>query len=158
MIRTAIMGFGNPVRSDDAVGIYVIELLKARLGAREDLTILDMGTSAFEVLFQLKGHQRIIVVDAVINTGEPVGSIYKVPAEEIMRAPQEDPLVFLHGLKWDQALSYAKKIMQADYPSDIQAYLIAVDNTRIEIQMSPEAVAAAERVAGYISELVMSEE
>lgn len=152
------MGFGNPVRSDDAVGIYVIELLKARLGAREDLTILDMGTSAFEVLFQLKGHQRIIVVDAVINTGEPVGSIYKVPAEEIMRAPQEDPLVFLHGLKWDQALSYAKKIMQADYPSDIQAYLIAVDNTRIEIQMSPEAVAAAERVAGYISELVMSEE
>ena len=94
MIRTAIMGFGNPVRSDDAVGIHVIELLKARLGEREDLTILDMGTSAFEVLFQLKGHQRIIVVDAVINTGEPVGSIYKVPAEEIMRAPQEDPLVF----------------------------------------------------------------
>ena len=158
MIRTAIMGFGNPVRSDDAVGIHVIELLKARLGAREDLTILDMGTSAFEVLFQLKGHQRIIVVDAVINTGEPVGSIYKVPAEEIMRAPQEDPLVFLHGLKWDQALSYAKKIMQADYPSDIQAYLIAVDNTRIEIQMSPEAVAAAEKVAGFISELVMSDE
>ncbi|MFN8844557.1 MAG: hypothetical protein ACK5WV_13210 [Chryseotalea sp.] len=23
--RTAIMGFGNPVRSDDAIGIYVIE-------------------------------------------------------------------------------------------------------------------------------------
>jgi len=158
MIRTAIMGFGNPVRSDDAVGIHVIELLKARLGEREDLTILDMGTSAFEVLFQLKDHQRIIVVDAVINTGEPVGSIYKVPAEEIMRAPQEDPLVFLHGLKWDQALSYAKKIMQADYPSDIQAYLIAVDNTRIEIQMSPEAVAAAEKVAGFISELVMNDE
>jgi len=152
------MGFGNPVRSDDAVGIHVIELLKARLGEREDLTILDMGTSAFEVLFQLKDHQRIIVVDAVINTGEPVGSIYKVPAEEIMRAPQEDPLVFLHGLKWDQALSYAKKIMQADYPSDIQAYLIAVDNTRIEIQMSPEAVAAAEKVAGFISELVMNDE
>jgi hydrogenase maturation protease len=152
------MGFGNPVRSDDAVGIHVIELLKARLGDREDITILDMGTSAFEVLFQLKDHQRIIVVDAVINTGEPVGSIYKVPAEELMRAPQEDPLVFLHGLKWDQALSYAKKIMQADYPSDIQAYLIAVDNTRIEIQMSPEAVAAAEKVAGFISELVMSEE
>jgi len=158
MIRTAIMGFGNPVRSDDAVGIHVIELLKARLGEREDLTILDMGTSAFEVLFQLKGHQRIIVVDAVINTGEPVGSIYKVPAEELMRAPQEDPLVFLHGLKWDQALSYAKKIMQADYPSDIQAYLIAVDNTRIEIQMSPEAVAAAEKVAGFISEECFSDE
>ena len=48
--------------------------------------------------------------------------------------------------------------MQADYPSDIQAYLIAVDNTRIEIQMSPEAVAAAEKVAGFISELVMNDE
>ncbi|MEM9836442.1 MAG: hydrogenase maturation protease, partial [Bacteroidota bacterium] len=61
-IKTAILGFGNPARSDDGVGCYVIQQLQERLPAEEEITLLDMGTSAFEVLFQLKGHERIILV------------------------------------------------------------------------------------------------
>lgn len=150
--RTAIMGFGNPVRSDDAVGIYVIDELKKQLPDQNDISLLDMGTSAFEVLFKLKGHNRIILVDAVVNTGEPVGTLYKVPAEEVMRAPVDDPMVFLHSIKWDQALSYAKKILQHEYPDDISVYLIAVDNTRLEMELSNEAKAAADKVVSLIKE------
>ncbi|MEM9142932.1 MAG: hydrogenase maturation protease [Bacteroidota bacterium] len=148
--KTAIMGFGNPVRSDDAVGIYVIECLKKQLGQRSDVRIFDMGTSAFEVLFGLKGHQRILLVDAVVNSGEPTGTLFKVPAHEVMEAPKEDPMVFLHGMKWDQALSYAKKIMGSDYPKDIQVYLIAIDNTRLEVELSPEVEAAGNKVVNFI--------
>ncbi|MCZ8023797.1 MAG: hydrogenase maturation protease [Cyclobacteriaceae bacterium] len=150
--RTAIMGFGNPVRSDDAIGIYVIEQLRKELTERSDISLFDMGTAAFEVLFKLKGHDRIILVDAVVNSGEKVGTLYKVPAEEVLRAPENDPLVFLHSIKWDQALSYAKKILQDDYPTDIQVYLIAVDNTRLEIELSEEAKQAGDKVVEHIKE------
>ncbi|MGY5848388.1 hydrogenase maturation protease [Salegentibacter sp. HM20] len=151
-MKTAIMGFGNPVRSDDAIGIYVIEELKKIIGDNDNISILDMGTAAFEVLFGLKGHQKIILVDAVINSNEPVGTLFKVPAEEVMRAPQDDPLVFLHGMKWDQALSYAKKILQEEYPDDIQVYLIAVENTRLEVELSKEVQKAGDRVVQHILE------
>lgn len=151
-MKTAIMGFGNPVRSDDAIGIYVVEQLQKVIGTDENISIFDMGTSAFEVLFQLKGHQKIILVDAVINSGEPIGTLFKVPAEEVMRAPQDDPMVFLHGIKWDQALSYAKKIMQDEYPDDIQVYLIAVENTRLEVELSKEVQAAGDKVVQHILE------
>ena len=57
-MKTAIMGFGNPVRSDDAVGIYVIEQLREKLPESENINIFDMGTAAFEVLFGLKGHNK----------------------------------------------------------------------------------------------------
>jgi hydrogenase maturation protease len=147
---SAIMGFGNPVRSDDAVGIYVIELLRPRVGPQDQVSLFDMGTSAFEVLFKLRGHEKIILVDAVINTGEPVGTIFRVPAEEVARTPQNDPLVFLHSMKWDQALSYARKILGNEYPDDIQVYLIAVDDTRLEIQLSPAAREAGAKVADLI--------
>ncbi len=146
------MGFGNPVRSDDGIGIYVIDELKKKLPNTENITILDMGTSAFEVLFQLKGHTKILIVDAVINTGETPGTLYKVPANEVLKAPQDDPMVFLHSLKWDQALSYAKKIMVEEYPEDIQVYLIAVDNTRLEIELSEEVKAAGDKVVGLLLE------
>ncbi|TAD81469.1 MAG: hydrogenase maturation protease [Bacteroidetes bacterium] len=136
MQQTAIMGFGNPCRSDDAVGIYVIEALQKRLADRADVSVFDMGTGAFEVLYKLKGHSRIIIVDGVINSGEPVGSLFAVPAEEVRSAPVDDPMVFLHSIKWDQALSYAKKILQQEYPDDIMVYLIAIDDTRLEMQLS----------------------
>ena len=151
-MKTAIMGFGNPVRSDDAIGIYVIEELKKIIGDNDIISILDMGTAAFEVLFGLKGHQKIILVDAVINSNEPVGTLFKVPAEEVMRAPQDAPLVFLHGMKWDQALSYAKKILQDGYPDDIQVYLIAVENTRLEVELSKEVQEAGDKVVQHILE------
>ncbi|MEM7575424.1 MAG: hydrogenase maturation protease [Bacteroidota bacterium] len=144
--KTAIMGFGNPVRSDDGVGCYVIDQLQKRFSEVPHISLFDMGTSAFEVLFQLQGHQRIVIVDAVINTEEPPGTLYRLPAEEVEAAIMDDPMVFLHALKWDQALSYAKKILQEEYPTDIQVYLVAVDNTRLEVGLSPPVQSAADRL------------
>ena len=92
--RIAVLGFGNPVRADDGAGIYVIEQLQKQIGQSENISIFDMGTSAFEVLFKLKGHDRIILVDAVINTGEPVGTTYKLPASEVEGQIEDDPMVF----------------------------------------------------------------
>lgn len=102
-MKTAIMGFGNPVRSDDGIGIYVIDQLRSKIQKPNEVTLFDMGTSAFEVLFNLVGHDRILIVDATVNSNEAPGTLFKVPAEEVMRAPQDDPMVFLHGLRWDQA-------------------------------------------------------
>ncbi|WP_369049094.1 hydrogenase maturation protease [Tenacibaculum sp. UWU-22] len=149
-MKTAIMGFGNPVRSDDAIGIYVIEKLKEKIGTNPKISIFDMGTSAFEVLFGLKGHDKLILVDAVVNTNEPVGTLFKVPAEEVLQAPQDNPLVFLHSLKWNQALSYAKKILGDAYPKDIAVYLIAIENTKLEVELSLEVQQSGDKVIELI--------
>lgn len=152
MKQTAILGFGNPVRSDDGIGCYVIEQLSEQLPKTEELSFFDMGTSAFEVLFQLKGNERILLVDAVINSGEPDGTLFHLPASEINASIQDDPMVFLHSLKWDQALSYAKKILQDEYPDDISVYLIAVSDTHLDVGMSPEVLAAGDRLVGMLTE------
>ena len=150
--KTAVLGFGNPVRADDGVGIYVIDQLKEQLKENENLSIFDMGTSTFEVLFKLKGHDRIILIDAVINTGEPVGTTYKLPAAAIESEIQDDPLVFLHGLKWDQALSYAKKMLGNEYPEDIDVYLIAIDSTKFNVGMTDEAKVGAQKIVNLLLE------
>lgn len=157
MKKTAVLGFGNPVRSDDGVGCFVIEQLQQRLGSHPDqVSLLDMGTSAFEVLFQLKGHERIILVDAVLNSGEPDGTLYLLPASAVEAAIQDDPMVFLHALKWDQALSYAKKILQDQYPADISVYLISVSETRLEVGLSDVVREAGEKVVRLIEETLQA--
>ncbi|MEM6394889.1 MAG: hydrogenase maturation protease [Bacteroidota bacterium] len=156
--KTAILGFGNPTRSDDGVGCYVTAQLGKKLSEREDLTILDMGTSAFEVLFQLKGHQRIIFVDGVINTGEPDGTLYHLPAAEIEASIQDDPMVFLHSLKWDQALSYTRKILQEEYPDDVSVYLLAITNTKLEVGLSEQVEQAADKLVNIIGDTLKEEQ
>lgn len=137
--KTAVLGFGNPVRADDGVGIYVVQELEKMLPKSEQLSIFDMGTAAFEVLFKLKGHDRIILVDAVINSGEAVGTTFRLPAEAVEAEIEDDPLVFLHGLKWNQALSYARKMLGNEYPEEVIVYLIAIESTRFNVGMSEEA-------------------
>ena len=151
--KTAILGFGNPVRSDDGVGCFVVEQLKKHFEPMPEwLSVLDMGTSAFETLFQLHGHERIIFVDAVLNSGEADGNIFLLPAHEVMGAVQDDPMVFLHSLKWDQALSYAQKIMGDAFPKDVSAYLIAVSDTKLEVGLSNTVKNAGERTVQFIME------
>ena len=153
MKRTAILGFGNPVRSDDGIGCSVIETLKKSLGdTHPEITMIDMGTSAFEMLFQLRNHERIILVDGVINTGEPDGTLYRLPAEAVAASIQDNPMVFLHSLKWDQALSYTKKILGDAYPDDISVYLIAISNTQLEIGISEAVEQAGKKAANLILE------
>lgn len=153
--KVAILGFGNPVRADDGVGVHVAQELQKRCGEIENISIFDMGTSAFEVLFKLKGHEKIILVDAVVNSREPVGTIFKLPASEVEAQIQDDPLVFLHGLKWDQALSYARKMLGDDYPEDVQVYLIAVENTSFNVGMTDEARQGAEQVVELLADQLM---
>ncbi len=150
--KTAILGFGNPVRADDGVGIYVIDQLKVSMPEIPDVSLFDMGTSAFEVLFKLKGHDRIILVDAVVNTGDPVGTIYRLPASEVEAQIEDDPLVFLHGLKWNQALSYARKMLGDEYPEEVTVYLIAIDSTRFNVGMTEEAKKGGDRVVETLLE------
>lgn len=150
MENITIMGFGNPVREDDGVGIYIIEQLQKKIGKRAGLQIFDMGTSAFEILFKLKGQDRIILIDAVLNTGEPVGTLYKVPAEEIESSIEDEPHLYLHSLKWDQALSYAKKILVNDYPKKIDVFLVAIDSTRFDTTMTEAGIKGGDEMTKKI--------
>ena len=150
-LKTAILGFGNPVRSDDAIGVYVVNELQKKMPLREDVTIFDMGTSAFEILFKLKGHQRIIIVDGVINSGEADGTLFCLPASAIQAQIQEDPMLFLHGMKWDQALSYAKKMMGDEFPEQfIKVYLVAISEIKINMELSEVVKAAGDKLIDTI--------
>lgn len=150
--KIAILGFGNPVRADDGVGIYVIDVLKEHIAHHDQVSLFDMGTGAFELLFKLKGHDQLILVDAVVNSNEEVGTVFKLPASEIEAEIEDDPMVFLHSLKWSQALSYAKKMLGEDYPPNIEVYLVAIESTKFNTGMTVEATEGGDKVVNHILE------
>ena len=64
--HTAIIGVGSPLAGDDAVGLAVVEALRARSDIPPDVDIIDGGTDGLGLVPVLERYARVIVVDAVL--------------------------------------------------------------------------------------------
>lgn len=70
--RVAVLGLGNILMGDDAVGPYVLELLEAELDLPADLELRDLGTPGPELAHIVEGLDALIVIDTVrVRDGAP---------------------------------------------------------------------------------------
>ena len=143
MPRLAIVGCGNPARSDDGVGIAVIERLK-RHAAPTGVVLIDAGTAGMDVMFRVRGIRRVVIVDACRSGSEP-GAIFRLPGREAM-TPAEHGFS-LHGLRWDHALYAGCKMFGDDFVDHTEVILVEAQDLGFGLQLSEPVEHAAEQVA-----------
>ena len=149
-LRLAIIGCGNPTRSDDGVGVEVIRLL-AQQAVPAGVQLIDAGTSGMEVMFKLRGAARVVVVDAC-RSGNPPGAIFRLPAREAM-TPAEHGFT-LHGLRWDHALYAGVKIFGDGFVDHAEAILVEAQTLDYGLELSPPVQAAAQQVVAILAAMV----
>ena len=69
-MRILIIGLGNPIVSDDSVGLRVVEELKPLLAHRTDVEVAEDYWGGLRLMERMIGFDRAIVVDA-IHSGAP---------------------------------------------------------------------------------------
>jgi len=119
----AIIGCGNPNRLDDGAGVYVAQQLIQRLkdSPNQEIRIFDAGTSGMDVMFQARGCDELIIIDANQSNSAP-GTIFEVPGEELENTPE--PSYNLHDFRWDNALYAGRKIYHDEFPKEVSVFLI----------------------------------
>ena len=148
--QTAVIGCGNPNRSDDGIGPHVIALLRERpLG--DHVSLYDGGTDGMGVMYQARGVERLVIVDARAPQGEP-GAIYEVPGH-ILEAPPPQSLN-LHDFRWDHALYAGRKIYGDAFPDDVSVFLIEAASLDLGLDLSAGVREAGAIVADRIERLV----
>lgn len=76
--RTLLVGVGNAILSDDAAGIEVARRIEGRAAA----TVREMNSCRLDLLDEMQGYDRAIVVDSVKTEGGKPGSWCRLePAE-----------------------------------------------------------------------------
>lgn len=130
-----IIGCGNLLRGDDSVGPILIRHLW-ELGLPEGVFCVDGGTAGMDVAFQMCGKNKVIIIDAC-KTGEEVGTVFKVPGEELENLP---PLtdIHTHNFRWDNALAFGRWLLKDEYPKDITVYLIEGENFEFGEVLTPK--------------------
>jgi len=101
----AVLGIGNPLCSDDGIGIRIIQ--EMRNSGRYKIALIDGGTSPD--LFSLLDEyvERLIIVDA-LKGGKKPGSIYRLFVTDENIA--QEPPVSLHGLGVLDSLNMMKQL------------------------------------------------
>jgi hydrogenase maturation protease len=77
MTKTLVLGLGNPLLTDDAVGLHVARELRARLGNRPDVEVDEDYHGGLRLMERMIGYDRGIVVDA-IRSGDDPGTVHRL--------------------------------------------------------------------------------
>jgi hydrogenase maturation protease len=70
-VRISIIGIGNVLAGDDAIGPHVIKAIEARFELPEGVQVIDAGTPGYDLTAFIAGLDAVILVDAVKAKGAP---------------------------------------------------------------------------------------
>ena len=134
---TVIIGCGNLLRGDDAIGPLLIrELFEEGYG--DSVVLVDGGTAGMDIAFKMRGASRVIMVDAC-RTDAPPGTVYRVPGQELEHLPDVRSFQS-HTFRWDHALAFARWLLDdGEYPAEVGVYLVAVDELGFGDELSTRA-------------------
>ena len=136
-MRILVLGIGNVLMNDDAAGVRVVQALAEKYSFPEEVTLLDGGTLGLDLLPELEGVDRLLVVDAV-ETGGATGSLVRLSGKDIplTLATKVSPhqvalrdLLLVAGL---QGHAVAEMVLWGVQPGSID----------MALEMSPEVAAA----------------
>jgi len=109
-----ILGLGNVLLRDEGVGVHVVNQLLEQYLFNSSVEIIDGGTSGLDLLGDIEGRARIIIVDA-IEFGQYPGYIGLLKHDEILARIQTK--LSIHHLGLSDILSTL--ILLDKIPSEI---------------------------------------
>lgn len=142
-----VVGCGNLLRGEDGVGPILIRHLWNG-GVPSTVRLVDGGTAGMDVAFQMRGADRVIIVDAS-NTGAEPGTIFKIPGPEVEDLPPLSGL-HTHSFRWDNALAFAHWLLAEAYPPEVEVYLIEARDFSPGALLGPEVTEGMRKVLALI--------
>jgi len=82
---TLIFGLGNPILSDDGVGVKVAQQLKEHLNSSKNIDVRWGSLSGLRILDEVAGYDKVIIIDAA-KMGAKVGKVYRLHLDEFNNA------------------------------------------------------------------------
>jgi hydrogenase maturation protease len=146
MSRTIVIGLGNPIVTDDAVGIQVARRVRTELGQGSPVAIEELYCGGLQLMEALVGYDRAILVDAIVTGGKP-GTIHHLSAENLGLSRNSTST---HDGSLLVALEFGA-LSGAQLPFSLNVWAVeAADVTTFSEFLSPDVQRAVPQVAAEI--------
>lgn len=119
--KTLVIGLGNPIVSDDSVGLRVAERLKALLNDRDDVDVVEDHWGGLRLMERMIGYDRAIVIDAIC-TGVAPGTIHFLAPDTIPTQKSASA----HDVNLSTALAFGRQT-GVHLPDDERIQLVGIE-------------------------------
>lgn len=141
-----ILGLGNEILCDDAIGIRVARRLAERLDeAGWEICWAEIGP--LETMERLVGRDAGILIDATRVSGDPPGKVYCLPFDRLHSTVH---IAWSHGIDLATAMRLGK---DQGYRFPARLYIVAVnisDNYTLSETMTPDLEDNFERISAEV--------
>jgi hydrogenase maturation protease len=137
-----VLGLGNVLMGDDALGPWVIHLLEARYVFPEGVELVEIGTPGLDLVPYVAGPGGVLLVDTVKSAGTP-GELRFYDQEQLLKLPPQ-PRLSPHDPGLTEAL-LAVTLADAP-PSFVRLVGVIPDKVAMGVALSPVLRAALPRV------------
>jgi hydrogenase maturation protease len=120
-MKTLVLGLGNPLVTDDSVGLRVAAELKPLLAGRPDVEVDEDYWGGLRLMERMAGFDRAIVVDA-ISSGAPPGTIHHLKPDAIPTQRSASA----HDVNLPTALAFGRHA-GLELPNDENILLIGIE-------------------------------
>jgi len=141
-VSTLVLGIGNPILSDDGVGIHVARML----GDMDlpDVTVDELYASGLELLDAVLGYDRVVIVDAIKTGKVQPGECIILQEEDFVRTVHGSSP---HGINVATALAMGRKLCPKRMPREIVFVAIeAEDLVNVSEELTERVASALPRV------------
>lgn len=126
-MRTLLLGMGNPILSDDAIGVRLARDFRTRVQRLEntaDLVVIEeCSLGGINLLDIIAGYERLIVLDS-IQTKEGVPGHWHYFTAEALRETMN--LSNIHDTNFATALELGRRLGQ-DIPPEEEIHIFAIE-------------------------------
>jgi hydrogenase maturation protease len=123
-MATIIIGVGNPVLSDDSVGLHVVRSLKTMLPVAADVNTRELCAGGIRLMEAMAGYDHAIIIDAIVTDKGKPGSVYELDPGNVL---QSKNTCSTHDGSLAEALELGRMVGLA-LPHEIRIWAIEADD------------------------------
>ncbi len=82
---TVVIGIGNPVLTDDGIGLHVVRWIAERLPDMPGIQIRELYSGGIRLMEAMAGFDRAVIVDAILTEGGRPGTVYSPAANDLFQ-------------------------------------------------------------------------
>jgi len=135
-VRILVLGLGNDLMADDAIGHLAVRELEPRLAARA--TVAATALHGLALLDEMTGYDAAVVLDAACTGRHEVGEVHEIDPATLKRVASPTP----HFAGLPELLDFAERL-GLDFPRRVRILAVEVrDPYTIGGDMTPAVRAA----------------
>ena len=141
-VKVLVLGVGNPILSDDGVGIHVARELKKRDIPGVDVE--ELAASGLELLDVVRGYDKVVIIDAIQTTKGKPGELYILEEKDFEKSIHGSSP---HGINIATALALGRKLVPNEMPKEVVFFAVeAEDLVNVSERLTPKVAEALPRI------------